>query len=322
MSDELLGSERRLRHGYAQVGDVRLHYAEAGEAGRPLVLLLHGFPEFWYSWRHQLAALGEHFHVVAPDMRGYNLSDKPARVEDYRMSRLIDDVTGLVRHFGARRAAVVGHDWGAGVAWAAAGAHPEYVSRLAVLQVPPFRAWVDNFSLRQLARSWYMLLFQLPRLPEWWIEANDFARLAAMLKATSRRGTFTDADVELYKAALKRRDAAGDTSALTAGINYYRANLFPAFGKRFGGGDADSSRSSRALVRVPTLFVYGERDAFVVPETTRDVRSYVDAPYREVRLARAGHWVQQEAPGEVNTALLNFLKDEGDEAATGEKEQG
>ena len=308
MGDELLGSERRTRHGYAQVGDVRLHYAEAGEAGRPLVLLLHGFPEFWYSWRHQLAALGEHFHVVAPDMRGSNLSDKPARVEDYRLSRLVDDVTGLVRHFGASRAAIVGHDWGAGVAWAVAGAHPEYVTRLAVLQVPPFRAWVDNFSLRQLARSWYMLFFQLPRLPEWWISANDFARLAAILRSTSRRGTFTDADVELYKEASKRRDAAGDTSALTAGINYYRANLFPAFGRRFGGGGG--SGPSRALVGVPTLFVYGERDAFVVPETVRDVRSYVAAPYREVRLARAGHWVQQEYPNEVNAALLSFLKED------------
>lgn len=320
MGDGLLSSERRIRHGYAQVGDVRLHYAEAGEAGRPLVLLLHGFPEFWHSWRHQLAALGEHFHVVAPDMRGYNLSDKPARVEDYRLSRLVDDVTGLVRHFGAQRASIVGHDWGAGVAWAAAGAHPEYVTRLAVLQVPPFRAWVDNFSLRQLARSWYMLFFQLPRLPEWWIESNDFARLAVMLKATSRRGTFTDADVALYKEALKRRDAAGETTALTAGINYYRANLFPAFGKRFGGGG--DSGSSRALVRVPTLFIYGERDAFVVPETVRDVRAYVAGTYREVRLARAGHWVQQEYPNEVSAALISFLKDEGDEDATGEKEKG
>jgi pimeloyl-ACP methyl ester carboxylesterase len=260
-----------------------------------------------------LKALGGRYRVVAPDMRGYNLSDKPARVEDYRLNRLVDDVTGLVRHFGASRASIVGHDWGAGVAWAAAGAHPEYVSRLAVLQVPPFRAWVDNFSLRQLARSWYMLFFQLPRLPEWWIESNDFARLAPMLKATSRHGTFTDADVALSKEALKRRDAGGETTALTAGINYYRANLFPAFGKRFG----DDSGSSRAVVRVPTLFIYGERDAFVVPETVRDVRAYVAATYREVRLARAGHWVQQEYPNEVSAALISFLKDESGEEGTG-----
>ncbi|HEX8853909.1 MAG TPA: alpha/beta fold hydrolase, partial [Pyrinomonadaceae bacterium] len=114
MAEQLDHLESSVRHGYAQIGDVRLHYAERG-AGERLVILLHGFPECWYSWRHQLATLGERFHVVAPDMRGYNLSDKPQRVEDYRMERLVDDVTGLVRHFGATRASIVGHDWGAAV---------------------------------------------------------------------------------------------------------------------------------------------------------------------------------------------------------------
>jgi pimeloyl-ACP methyl ester carboxylesterase len=304
MSDELTNTDPRIRHGYAQVGEVRLHYAESGESERPLVLLLHGFPEFWYSWRHQLAALGEKFHTVAPDLRGYNLSDKPERVEDYRLERLVDDVTGLIRHFGARSAAVVGHDWGAGIAWAVARYHPEYVSRLAVLQVPPFRAWVDNFSLRQLARSWYMLFFQLPLLPERWIGRNNFAQLARMFRATSRRGTFSDADIELYKDALKRRGSSGDVCALTAGINYYRANVFSLAAERVRGGGG-----SRAFVSAPTLFIYGERDAFVVPETVRDVGSYVDAPFREVRRARAGHWVQQEYPNEVSAALLGFLSE-------------
>src|SRR5918992_2598948 len=108
MSEDLYELESSIRHGYAQVGDVRLHYAECGE-GDPLVILLHGFPECWYSWRHQLRSLGARFRVVAPDLRGFNLSDKPARVEEYRVSRLVDDVTGLIRHLGAREAAVVGH---------------------------------------------------------------------------------------------------------------------------------------------------------------------------------------------------------------------
>lgn len=297
MSDNLVNSEQRIRHGYAQVGDVRLHYAESGDGSRPLVLLLHGFPECWYSWRHQLAALGEQFHVVAPDLRGYNLSDKPEEVGDYRLPRLVDDVLGLVRHFGAERAAVVGHDWGAGLAWAVARARPASVSHLAALQVPPFRAWRDNFSLRQLSRSWYMLFFQLPRVPEWWIGSDDFARLARMFRSTSRRGTFTDADIAVYKEALSRRSGSGETTSLTAAINYYRANVLKMM--------ADSG--SWTPVRVPTLFVYGERDQFVVPETVRDVGRYVAAPYSEVRLARAGHWVQQEYPNEVNAALVKFL---------------
>ena len=302
MSDKLLNGESRIRHGYAQVGDVRLHYAESGDAAKPLVLLLHGFPECWYSWRHQLAALGEQFHAVAPDLRGYNLSDKPADVSDYRLPRLVDDVLGLVRHLGQHSAAVVGHDWGAGIAWAAAREHPTIVSRLVALQVPPFRAWRDNFSLRQLARSWYMLFFQLPRLPEWWIGADDFARLARMLRATSRRGTFSDGDITVYKEALSRRSTSGETTALTAAINYYRANVFKMMADAGGW----------TPVRVPTLFIYGERDAFVVPETVRDVARYVAAPYSEVRISRANHWVQQEYPNEVSAALLKFLSGAGE----------
>lgn len=307
MSSIRVNDEQRIRHGYAQVGDVRLHYAESGAAERPLVVLLHGFPEFWYSWRHQLAALGEHFHVVAPDLRGYNLSDKPDAVEDYRMEKLMDDVTGLIRHFGARQASVVGHDWGAVVAWALAEFFPDYVSKLAALQVPPGAIWAKNMTWRQALASWYMLFFQLPRLPEWRIGADDFAGLGGMFKTTSRAGTFTDSDIALYKEMLKRRGTSGETTALTAGINYYRANfalLSRNLSSIFKRGDQVSAR-----VRVPTLFVYGERDSFIMPETVRDVRSYVDAPFREVRLARAGHWIQQEYPNEVNAALLGFLSE-------------
>jgi pimeloyl-ACP methyl ester carboxylesterase len=309
MSSDPPNADPRIRHGYAQVGDVRLHYAECGEADRPLVLLLHGFPEFWYSWRHQLSALGGHFHAVAPDLRGYNLSDKPGRVEDYRMARLVDDVTGLIRHFGARRAAVVGHDWGAVIAWALAEFFPDYVSRLGALQVPPGAVWAANMTWRQALASWYMLFFQLPRLPEWRIGADDFAGLGKMFKSTARAGTFNDSDVALYKEMLKRRGASGETTSLTAGVNYYRANfslLSRNLTSAFGRGARPAAR-----VRVPTLFVYGERDAFVMPETVRGVRSYVDAPFREVRLPRAGHWVQQEYPNEVNAALLGFLSEGG-----------
>src|SRR5947209_6824818 len=208
-----------IRHGYAQVGDVRLHYVECG-SGDELVILLHGFPEFWYSWRHQLPVLGRRYHVVAPDMRGFNLSDKPPRVEDYRIELLVADVVGLISYFGKERAAVVGHDWGAAVAWGLAQRHPENVSKLATLQVPPPAAWRANFTLRQLRRSWYMFFFQLPRLPEWWARANDFARVEQMYKTTTvQSDTFSDADIAMYKEALRQ------PGALTASINYYRANV-------------------------------------------------------------------------------------------------
>jgi pimeloyl-ACP methyl ester carboxylesterase len=298
MSDEDSNREPGVRHGYAQVGDVRLHYAECGEGDR-LVLLLHGFPECWYSWRRQLPVLGRRFRVVAPDMRGYNLSDKPARVEDYRIGRLVDDVTGLIRHFGAREAAVVGHDWGAAVAWAAAQHYPDYVSKLVSLQVPPPAVWARNLTPRQLLRSWYMLLFQLPSVPEWWIARGDFAALGKMFRSTSRPGTFSAVDVEVYKAAARQ------PGALTAAVNYYRANLRTFLGRGFG----DKEIRTHERVRVPTLFVYGERDFAIIPETVKGVADYVDAPYTELRLARSNHWGQQESPAEVNAALMSFLEE-------------
>ena len=298
MAEDPSNLEPEIRHGYAQVGDVRLHYAECGE-GERLVVLLHGFPECWYSWRHQLKALGQRFRVVAPDMRGYNLSDKPARVEDYQMKHLVDDVTGLIRYFGAREAAVVGHDWGGAVAWAVAQYYPDYVWKLASLQTPPPAVWGRNLTLKQLLRSWYMFFFQIPSLPEWWMRRDDFARLGQMLRATSRPGTFNDRDIEVLKAALR------EPGAVTGGINYYRANLRAFLSRGFG----DRQIRPHERVRVPTLFIYGERDFAILPETAAGVGDYVDAPYTELRLGRSNHWVQQESPAEVNAALLSFLED-------------
>src|SRR5947209_6178954 len=255
MSDALVNLDSSIRHGYAQIGGVRLHYAERGSGGR-LVILLHGFPECWYSWRHQLMALGERYTVVAPDMRGYNLSDKPARVEDYKIDLLVDDVLGLVHHFGEQTAAIVGHDWGAGVAWAVAQKHPEYVRKLVAMQVPPMAVWRRNMTLQQALRSWYMLFFQIPRLPEWWMSRNNYAVVEDIFKKTvARPGAFTDADIAVYKKALS------EPGALTASINYYRANFFSLFLK----GRRKPNELSDGRIRVPTLFIYGEQDHAVIP---------------------------------------------------------
>jgi epoxide hydrolase 4 len=265
-----------VRHGYAQIGDVQLHYAECG-SGDDLVILLHGFPEFWYSWRHQLPVLGERYHVVAPDMRGYNLSDKPPRNEDYR---------------------IVAHDWGAGVAWAVAQRHPEVVSKLAALQVPMPAAWRDNMTLRQFLSSWYMFFFQLPRVPEWWASRNDFARIERMYRETIvRTGAFSDRDIAVYKDALRQ------PGALTSSINYYRANVFRSLLR----GGTETPKDADGRIRVPTLFIYGEQDIAVIPSTVRDLGRFIEAPYRELRIPDSGHWVQNEAVDEVNQALLEFL---------------
>lgn len=290
-----------IRHGYATVNGVRLHYAESG-SGDDLVILLHGFPEFWYSWRHQLEVLGKQFHVVAPDLRGYNLSDKPARVEDYRVDVVARDVVGLIDHFGADKAAIVGHDWGASVAWVVAQRYSERVSKLAVMQVPPAAVWRANMSVRQVLRSWYMFLFQLPRVPEWMISRKNLAAIdRTFTDSVGRKGSFTAADIENYKEALRQ------PGAITSAINYYRAN-FSRLASRTSKANESGSGSSNERTRVPTLFIFAEQDFAILPETVRGVTDYVDAPYREIRIPDSGHWVQNEAVDEVNTALLQFLK--------------
>lgn len=284
-----------IRHGYATVHGVRLHYAETGSG--ELVLLLHGFPEFWYSWRHQLDALGKHFHVVAPDMRGYNLSDKPSRVEDYRVDEIAKDVVGLIDHFGAAKAVLVGHDWGATIAWVVAQRFSERVLKLAVMQVPPAAVWRANMSLRQVLCSWYMLLFQLPGIPEWMINRKNMAAIErAFTKSVIRKGSFSAAEIENYKEALRQ------PGAITSALNYYRANISRLASR------GSNSAPPNDRTRVPTLFIFAEQDAAILPQTVRGVADYVDAPFRELRIKDSGHWVQNEAAGEVNAALIEFLQ--------------
>jgi epoxide hydrolase 4 len=204
-----------------------------------------------------------------------------------------------VRHFGASEAAIVGHDWGAGLAWAVAQMHPEYVWKLAALQVPPAVAWRANITWRQMLRSWYMLFFQLPFLPEWWMSAGDFATVEKMFKTTARPGTFTETDIAVYKKALS------EPASLTSAINYYRANIPPLLFKRRD----EKKQMSDGRIRVPTLFIYGERDMAVIPDTVRDLGRFIDAPYREVRIKTGGHWIQNEFVPEVNAALVSFLEE-------------
>lgn len=277
----------------AQIGAVKLHYAIAGEGGEKLVVLLHGFPEFWYSWRHQLAALSDEYTVVAPDLRGYNLSDKPERVEDYQLDKLVDDVCGLIGHLGYEKAAIVGHDWGAIIAWAIAERQPEYVWKLCALQVPPLSVWRKNQTLRQLLASWYMFFFQVPALPELLMRRNDFRLLAESLKnSTAEIDVFTEDVLAEYKKSWRA------DRALTSAINYYRANILRML---FTGTERQEN------ITVPTLFIYGEKDFAVLPETVRGVGDAVDAPFSEIRIPDAGHWVQQEAAEIVTDSLREFL---------------
>jgi pimeloyl-ACP methyl ester carboxylesterase len=282
--------EAAWAHRMARVNGVSLHYVEAGSG--PLVVLLHGFPEFWYAWRAQIPALeAAGFRVLAPDMRGYNLSDKPPGVEDYRLDKLTADVAGLIRQAGAERAHVVGHDWGGAVAWAVAMHRPEAVGRLAILNAPHPAAYHRELRRSgQFLRSWYVLFFQVPWVPEWLFSAGNFALFErAFRREPLRPGAFTDEDIRRYKEALAR------PGALTATINYYRA----AF--RHSGAIQRGLRP----IAAPTLLLWGERDRYLGPRLTEGLEAWV--PRLRVERLHASHWVQRDAPDEVNRLLIDFL---------------
>jgi pimeloyl-ACP methyl ester carboxylesterase len=286
-------------HHETVVNGVRLHYVEAGTG--PLVVLLHGFPEFWYSWRRQIPALAAAgFRVLAPDLRGYNLSAKPAGVRHYRLERLTGDVAGLIEHAGAERAAVAGHDWGGGIAWTLAMHQPRWVERLIILNAPHPAAFLRELrTLGQLRKSWYMFFFQLPLLPELWIRAGNYVALERVFRAPPvHPGAFTDEDVARYRQALAR------PGALTAAINYYRA----AFRHSLRGAAGSARR-----IEVPTLLIWGEQDRYLGIRLTEGLDRWVP-DIRVVRLPEASHWVQLDAPEEVNRLMIDFLRPAGPSA--------
>src|SRR5712671_4828679 len=236
------------RHEFIHANGVRFHYVTAGEG--PLVLLLHGFPQCWYTWRHQIPVLAGQFRVVAPDLRGYGESDKPSRVADYRMEHLTADMAGLIEALGEEKAIVVGHDWGGGVAWAMALEYPRIVDRLIILNCPHPGLFMHALrsNVRQLMRSWYMLFFQLPLLPEWAFRAHDGAIIKQLFTgAAIRKDTFSAHDILEYKNALQR------PGAMTAALNYYRAASrdFSAMRKW-----SDTNRK----ISAPTLLIWAEED--------------------------------------------------------------
>jgi pimeloyl-ACP methyl ester carboxylesterase len=281
-----IGTQRRMT-----VNGVRLHVVEAGSG--PPVVLLHGFPEFWYSWRHQLRALAAAgYRAVAPDLRGYNLSDKPPGVRSYRPGELVADVAGLIEQLGAGPAVVVGHDWGGVIAWLLVMRRPELVRGVVAMNAPHPATFMQELPhARQLLRSWYMFFFQLPWLPEAVLQFQRFGIVRNTLRWQPVRGeAFTPNNIERYREALSR------PGALTAAINYYRA----AFRFRHEG-----ERSFRP-VRGPALVIWGERDAYLNRHVLDGLPTWApDA--RLARLPNASHWVQNDAADEVNRLLVQFL---------------
>lgn len=269
---------------------VKLHYVTQGEG--PLMLMLHGFPEFWYSWRHQIPEFARDHKVVALDLRGYNDSDKPQEVSAYRMPELLLDVEGVIHGLGYQSAVIVGHDWGGAIAWNFAYDYPHLVDRLIVLNFPhPAKFAAGLRTPQQLLRSFYIFLFQIPGLPELLLQANDYRLLeSAFTGMAIDKTAFSRADLEAYK------DAAARRGALTTMLNYYRANFI------------QSELVSRewGMLDVPTLMIWGEKDTALGNELTYGTEEYVeDLTIRYI--PNCSHWVQHEQPQLVNQYIRQFL---------------
>lgn len=280
-------------HHTDEVNGIRLHWVEAGQG--PLVVLLHGFPEFWYEWRHQIPALAAAgFHVAAPDLRGYNLSEKPKGVGSYRAGLVMEDVVQLIRHLGAGRAHVAGHDWGGVIAWRLGIRRPEVVDRLAVINAPHPAVFARELKHpRQFLRSWYAAFFLLPKIPEASFRANGYAALRRVFRDSPvHKDAYTDSDIARYV------EAASHPGALTAMINYYRA-----FGRKTARGEGDGEGpGGDGIVRRPTLVIWGEQDTALNIHNLDGLKQYV-SDLRVERIPNASHWVPADAPERVSELL-------------------
>lgn len=282
-----------LEHHTVPTNGQQLHVVQCGPLDGPLVVLLHGFPDFWYSWRHQLPALAEAgYRVWVPDQRGYNRSSKPLRIRDYRIEELAADVLGLLAAAGRGKVTLVGHDWGAAVTWWLASQHPTLIERAAILNVPHPAALARALRRtgRQRRKSWYMFFFQLPWLPEWWLRRRRYEALRWALQGTSRPGTFSADDMAAYQAAWAQ------PGALRGMVHWYRAVRYQR-----------RAATTPTKIAVPVRIIWGSQDAFLLSELAQQSLAYCEQG-ELYYLPEASHWVQHEEPARVNQLLLEFLE--------------
>jgi len=296
---ESIGGESK----FADLGEgVRLHFVEMGEPTAPLVVLVHGFPEFWYCWRNQIPALVEAgYRVVAVDMRGYNMSSKPETVEAYAIKELASDIQGIIEYCGVKSAAaVIGHDWGAAVVWEFGHTYPEWYERLGILNVPHPAEFTKGLrTVQQLRKSWYIAAFQIPGVPEALVEANDWWLLRRVFTLDPDT-PYSEADIEQYVGAF--RDHPG---ALTSAINYYRSAGRQLASSLVSGSDVSYAELAHVIDK-PVLVLWGERDAYLGKELATPPTEWVPNA-RTVFFPEATHWINHDVPDKVNAELIEFI---------------
>src|SRR3954453_12376627 len=263
---------------------VELEVHDDGPRDGPAVLLVHGFPDSSHLWRHQVETLtGAGLRAIAPDMRGFGASDKPQSVDEYRLTRAVADLVALLDALDLRTVNLVGHDWGAGVAWVFAALHPDRVERLVAMSVGHPAA--QRRAIEDREKAWYTLLFQFEGVAEELLSRDDWKLFREWLRE--------DGDVERYVADLSR------PGALTAGLSWYRANLHP---KR-----QLEPRPALPAVQAPTLGIWSTRDHYLNEQPMLDSREHVSAPFSYERVEGASHWMQLDATDRVNALLVDFL---------------
>jgi pimeloyl-ACP methyl ester carboxylesterase len=288
-----------FEHKYADVNDIRLHYITVGKG--KLIMFLHGFPEFWYEWKNQLAEFGRDYQAVAPDMRGYNLSSKPTDVEQYQLKYLVEDVRALAEHLGYKEFNLVAHDWGGAVALPFAIRHPDYLEKLIVINAPHPATFIRELrdNPEQRKASQYILVHRTPKAEEI-LSRNNYALLASnLLEDGLKQGYFTEEDKKAYI------EAWSQPGALTGGLNYYRATHLGSFT-----GESDDSLSADPalfMVKVPTLVIWGEKDKYLLTGNLEGLEKYV--PNLTIKRIRDGsHWVIHEKPGLINSYIREFIE--------------
>jgi pimeloyl-ACP methyl ester carboxylesterase len=292
-----------LTHEYAEVNGVKLHYVKAGQ-GKKLLMFVHGFPEFWYEYKNQLEEFGKDYLAVAPDMRGYNLSAKPAELEKYEVKYMVEDLRQLAEKLGHKKFTLVAHDWGGAIAWAFAIAHPEALEKLVIINAPHpgvfQRELKDNPAQQEASR--YMLMFRSPQA-EQMLSANNYAALVqAVLGEGLKTGAFTEEDKKLYI------EAWSQPGALTGGLNYYRAARVGPPTESGEKSELNFAASLNSLtVKVPTLVIWGEKDTALLTGNLEGLDKYV--PKLTIkRIPDGTHWVIHEKPALVNQYIREFIQ--------------
>ena len=291
-----MSNNYKILHEFVKVNGIRMHYVTMGNGS--LIVLLHGFPEFWYSWRYQIPTLSKQFKVVAPDMRGYGETEKPVKKEAYKIEKIVNDIVELIHVLGYEKATIAGHDWGGIISWSIAMMAPDVVEKLIILNAPHPGVYSKYMSknLKQILRSWYIFFFLIKGIPELILGSSNYKILkSSILKSSVRKESFTEKDIETYVSSWKSGGVSG-------GINYYRANLSLRYW-------SNSNSVSFPKIKVPVLQIWAEDDIFLGKELTENTREFIDAPYRLHLIPNCGHWLQQEASAEVNRIMIKFLDD-------------